>query len=155
MIRLLLELGADPRVFNFSNASPVHIAAGAGQTDLVGIFLEQPDIYELRDEADRTPLDLALQARKYETATLLVESGANIDRPLSDGSTWLQNMILDKDYGAARFLIRAGAAADIPDKSGRTALSIIQEKQLSGLEDLINAQTNVVSETQSELPETP
>lgn len=145
-IRLLLKHDADPRIFNFSHYTALHLAALAGQTDLVGIFLEQPGLAELRDEADRTPLDLALQARKYETATFLIDSGADINRQFLNGSTWLQNTILAKDYSTARFLIRAGAVADIPDKTGRTALSIIRSKQLSGLEDLINAQTNVVSE---------
>lgn len=147
MIRLLLEHDADPRIFNFANFAPMYIAALAGQTDLVAIFLEESaDMTELRDETDRTPLDLALQARKYETATLLIDSGADLDRPFLDGTTWLQNTILAKDYSTARFLIRAGASATIPDKSGRTALSIIRAKQLSGLEDLINAQTNETAE---------
>jgi ankyrin repeat protein len=137
MIRLLLENGSDPKIFNFIHFTPLHMAALAGQDELVLLFMDDPTLVSLHDDGDRTPLDMAIQSRSYDTATLLMENGANPDRRLKNGSTLLHEAVQAKDYRTARFLIRAGVSVSLPDSEGRTALDLIRNKQLQGLEDLI------------------
>jgi ankyrin repeat protein len=139
MINLLLEHGSDPKIFNFTHLTALHIAALAGQDELVQIFMEDPDLIGLCDDGDRTPLDAAIQSRAYDTATLLLENGADLNRRRLAGNTLLHQAVESKDYRTARFLIHAGADVSIPNSGGRTALDLIRNKQLQGLEELIAA----------------
>ncbi|MDF7809140.1 ankyrin repeat domain-containing protein [Pontiellaceae bacterium B12219] len=137
MVRLLLKHGSDPTIFNFTHFTPLHIAASAGQDELVELFMDDASLVGLYDDGDRTPFDMAIQSRAYETATLLLENGADLNRRLSGGDTLMHLAVESKDYRTARFLIRAGADVSIPDSSGRTALDLIRNKQLQGLEELV------------------
>jgi ankyrin repeat protein len=149
-IRMLLSNGADPRIFNFAQMTPLHLVTIGGHNDLVSIFLELPDMTGLHGENDMTglhgendltPLDHALKGRKYETADLLIEKGADINRIQANGDTLLHQTILARDYRTARFLIRAGGDIRIPNAKGETAYDIMRRKQLNGLLDLVDAES--------------
>ena len=156
--RFLLGKGADPRQFNFTHMTPLHIAAQAGHDDLVSVFLETPGMAGLHDEADATPLDLALKAHKYDTAELLIGAGADINRVLANGDTQMHAFILARDYRTTRFLINQGGRVDIPNARGETALDVMRRKQLDGLVEMVDmrdnpdAYTNSVESAEMALP---
>ena len=141
-IRILLASDADPRIFNFAQMTPLHLVAIGGHDDLVGLFLELPNMTGLHGENDLTPFDQALKGRKYDTATLLIEKGADINRILANGDTMMHQAILNRDYRTARFLIRAGADVRIKNTRGETAHDIMRRKQLHGLLELVEARDN-------------
>lgn len=134
MVQLLLEHAADPTIFNFTHMTPMHIAARDGNNELVSVFLKRPDILELCDESERTPFDYALKSRKYKTAKLLMEHGADINRQLVNGDTLLHRLLMDKpDIPAIRFLLSEGARVDIKNIKGKTAFDLLREKELDYL----------------------
>lgn len=134
----LLEQRADPAIFNFIHMTALHLAALDGQDELVQLFTGQPELVDLWEDDGRAPLDYALKSHKYDTAMLLIEAGADVNRSLESGETLLHELILARDYQSARFLIRAGADARIPDSKGETAYDIMQRKELSGLLELVD-----------------
>jgi len=140
-VRYLLENGADSKIFNFSDMAPIHIAAFNGQAELVEILLE-PGSVELCGKANRTAFDHSLRRHKYDTARLLLENGANIDRVMEDGYTATHLMLIARDYEVVKFLIEEGADVRIADNKGETALFFMRKKQLQSLLDLIAARDN-------------
>ena len=140
--RFLLEKGADAKLLNFNDRAPIHLAAFNGQNDFVELFLEQPELIDLRTEGDGTAFDYALRGRKYETMTLMLGRGYDIDRVMANGYTATHLIIIEKDYKAARFLIEAGADVHIPSPDGETSYILMQNKQLSNLLDLVSARDN-------------
>ncbi|QBG48033.1 hypothetical protein EGM51_11720 [Verrucomicrobia bacterium S94] len=136
-VELLLENGADASVFNFSSLTPLHMAAQVGHNQLVEQLAGALDRIDLVDEENRTPFEIALVNRQYETATLLLELGADPNRILGEGKTVLHHAIERREYAIARFLLRSGARADIPDADGLTVLDVCKAKELQGLVEMI------------------
>ena len=136
-VRLLLENEPDATIFNFIHMTPLHMAAQAGLGNLVKLLADYVQTVDLVDEADRTPFEMALTNRKYETATMLIDYGADINRVMTDGKTLMHLEVNRKDYAIVRFLLRAGARADIPDRSVLTVLDICKAKELEGLVEMI------------------
>jgi ankyrin repeat protein len=141
-IRFLLENGADPRIFNLANISPLHIAARNGQDELLEIFLALPNMADLRNDNDHTPLDHALETRKYDTVRLLLSNGADINRVLIDGETILHRTIRERDYNTARFLIEEGVDVNKPNKGGVSARDLMRIKELKQLLVLVEMRDN-------------
>ena len=119
--------------------TPLHLAVMDGRDEVVALFLDRPGMTELADETDQTPLDLAMKGGKYETAQLLIDAGADVNRVLADGDTLTHKAILSRDYKAARFLIRSGADMNIPNADQVTALDLIEQKELAGLLEMVEA----------------
>lgn len=147
MVEFLLDQEIDSSIFNFVHMTALHVAALGGHYDLVKLLVEQPGmVVDLWEKEGRAPLDYALKAHKYDTATLLIEAGADLNRILENGGTLLHELILARDYQSARFLIRAGADARIPDSKGETAYDIMRRKELSGLLELVDGPEDPASE---------
>ena len=56
--------------------TPLHKAARKGHIDLVDLLIRHGADVNIRNIANRTPLDLAVDYRKYAVADLLRRSGA-------------------------------------------------------------------------------
>lgn len=141
-IRFLLGKGADPKAFNFASMAPIHIAAANGQTDLVEIFLVDPEMVYLRNDDDLTPFDHAMRGHRYETARLLLLHGAEIDRVMDNGYTVIHIMTLAEDYPAVEFLIREGADVHVAGADGETVYDIMFNLELQSLIDLVDMRDN-------------
>ena len=146
---LLLEHEANPKLFKFVHKTPLHIAAVGGHVEMVNLYLEIPNIAGLVGDDNLTALEHALQVRQYDTAELLIEKGANINRIQPRGDTMLHGTITGLDYRTARFLIRAGADVNIPNSEGVTTYDLLRRKQLTGLIDLIEIRDNPDAVTNS------
>ena len=97
-------------------------AARNGQTELVKLLLgEGADIAEKGGTTQCTPLHIASGYGHEETATLLVERGANVNGKDSYGETPLHDAAYTGHHGMVRVLLERGADASAKDAFGRTA----------------------------------
>jgi len=109
LMRVLLELGADPFLPNLDNTTPLMAAAGLGTTSPL-------------EEAGTEPEAL-------EATRLLLDLGADINAVNNDGDTAMHGAAFGNFPTVARLLADRGASADIwkrPDKQGRTPLFIAE-----------------------------
>jgi ankyrin repeat protein len=79
---------------------------------------------QYRPTGGLTPLLYATRSGCLECAKLLLQAGADINRPTPDGVSPLMNAIDAGNYPIANFLLDQGAKPDLQDWWGRTALYI-------------------------------
>ncbi|KAL2800461.1 ankyrin repeat-containing domain protein [Aspergillus keveii] len=93
MVVWLIENGADILVQTYKGKSPLHKAAAAGQSDVVGLlleaYLERRASAEInrRDYIGRTPLQYACRSGRLESVRLLLEAGADVNMVDDNGCT--------------------------------------------------------------------
>jgi len=75
----------------------------------------------------QTALHLASQNGSLDIVWLLLENGANVDAPDSDGSTPLYLAIPKVKLPAAELLLKHSAHIDIPNNMGQTALHLASQ----------------------------
>ena len=78
----LLDAGADPTLATLEGLTPLHLAARARDSNVVGLllsFIEGPDAMAVnaQDEKGNTPLYYACRSGRPETVQLLLETGAD------------------------------------------------------------------------------
>ena len=109
LMRVLIELGADPFLPNLDNTTPLMAAAGLGTT---------------------APLEEAgTEPEALEAMRLLLDLGADIDAVNSDGDSAMHGAAFGNFPTIVRLLADRGASADIwkrPDGQGRTPLFIAE-----------------------------
>ncbi|MBP6978050.1 MAG: ankyrin repeat domain-containing protein [Bacteroidales bacterium] len=71
--------------------------------------------------ADRTLLDMAIDAEEYEMVRFLVRQGADLEKP-SDDITPLMEAAINNNLLISRYLLDRGAHVDPVDRMGNTAL---------------------------------
>jgi ankyrin repeat protein len=89
LVKAILASGADPAGATFEGLAPLHLAARARQSNIVGILLDAlkarasksasgslSDI-NARDEMGRSPLHYACRSGRHETVALLLAAGAD------------------------------------------------------------------------------
>ncbi|OQA05387.1 MAG: Ankyrin repeats (3 copies) [bacterium ADurb.Bin374] len=114
--------------------SALHLAAEAGLSDLVEVYLQRGAVVDSRDNDGNTPLILAASAGHGKTISLLLSKGANIGSRKNDGRTALLVALARKQGEAAKVLVDAGADIKAVDKNGYTALYCAAE---SGLDEWV------------------
>ena len=97
---------------HWNTAQPATVAAGANVNARVPRYFYN------------TPLHLAAHGGHAPVVKLLIEAGANLDKPAADGSTPLLLATGNKSRNPqpARLLLQAGADPNIPNRYGRTPL---------------------------------
>lgn len=109
MVRLLLEYGADHRARSRDRATtPPGIAAG---TPTAPIY-----------RGGLTALSFAARQGHLDAAVALIEGGADVNHPDSDGNSPLVLAILNTHYDLARYLLDSGADPNVANSQGRAAL---------------------------------
>ncbi|MGE0447572.1 MAG: ankyrin repeat domain-containing protein [Vicinamibacterales bacterium] len=109
-MKLLLELGADPKIHAADNNSPIIMAAGLGRVE----------------QESRVPEERAIEAVK-----LLLSLGANINEANAAGNTSLHAATMAGLEHVVRFLAEHGAAINAKNKAGATPLKLSR-----GFEDM-------------------
>jgi len=148
LLEFLLEKGANPRIFNFADMSPIHLAARMGAIESIKIFLKKdPSLVHLcSKETDRTPFADAIRGEHFQTARFLLKNGAQINRVLKSGFTILHSMLISRELGKAMFLVEEGAdihivcksvRADVNDE-GETAYHYMRRKKMRKLLKLVD-----------------
>jgi ankyrin repeat protein len=114
LLRLLIELGADPLTPNLSNSTPLMAAAGLGTK-------------EAQEEAGE-------ESEAVEAVSLLLDRGANINGVDNNGDTAMHGAAYNMYPRVVNLLAQRGADPAVwskPNKQGRTPL-FIAEGYVSG-----------------------
>src|SRR5262249_55861351 len=109
LMRLLLELGADPLIPNFNNTTPLMAAAGLGTK-------------EAQEEAGE-------ESEAVEAVAMLLDRGADINGVDNNGDTAMHGAALDQYPRVVKLLAERGADPKVwnkPNKAGRTPLFIAE-----------------------------
>ncbi|KAK2759100.1 hypothetical protein FQN54_003199 [Arachnomyces sp. PD_36] len=83
LVRKLLRKGADATISTYDGNCPLHIAAMAGQCNIVGLLLDyynligRQDLLDCLDNHGHTPLHIASRFGRLESLSLLLKAGAD------------------------------------------------------------------------------
>lgn len=162
MVRLLLDLGADPNAHDATGATPLTtaaqegsdagiidmlMAAGATPDFLTALNLERYDLAEalLRDDPtrigpdgrDTIALHLAVARRKYDTVRWLIDHGAAVSakRRMWDCDHTALHMTMENgDADMTRLLLAAGADPNVRD--GKYNVTVLKWADFFGRPEL-------------------
>ncbi|KAK7923748.1 ankyrin repeat-containing protein [Apiospora marii] len=103
LVKQLLAAGADPAGPTLEGLTPLHLAARARESNIVGILLEALETSDhrnvsvqrrchlnARDQVGRTPLHYASRSGRHETVSLLLAAGADPALEDDQGRTTLE-----------------------------------------------------------------
>ena len=105
-----------------SQETPMHVAALAGQADILSLLLEHGVDIDCRETFGQTPLHSASWLGEVEAGQFLLDHGADIDAQDDNGWTPLFSAAIKAQVEFARMLLERGAAIDARNTSGETAL---------------------------------
>jgi ankyrin repeat protein len=114
MIRLLVENGASVTEASEEGFHPIHYSALLGSTEACAYFLNQGEVIDPAPD-NHSPLNQATRAGHLETVVLLVDRGADVNRPDAMGLSPLQEAILahrdrpERGTSLIMFLLERGA----------------------------------------------
>src|SRR5580658_10238534 len=133
LFHLLIEKGADLKKCAADN-SLVYIAAGSGDTAILGFLLRSG--FRANDTVSYGdyPINFALNFRCFATLKVLVDSGADVNvhpviafaLPATMGFSPLMNAAVSNDMPSFLYLLAHGADPNLKNKNGFTALMLLE-----------------------------
>ena len=102
----------------------LHIAARAGQTNVVGLLLARGLEVDVTNSLWQTPLYFAASNGKLDAVELLLASGANVNGASPDGETPLNDASFREHLPVIEALLQHGAAVDAGNHNGASPLEI-------------------------------
>lgn len=122
MVKLLLELGADPNVLHMDEKGPgpLHMAVFRGYGEQVRLLIDANCELEKRDSSGMTPLLIAGMTGEADMAMDLINAGADINATCSQGRTAIHWAIVNDRFETFIALREAGADMTIPDNDGKS-----------------------------------
>ena len=114
VLRLLVDADAKLDVKDRHYGTPLHTAARNGFTEVTRRLVSAGAKLELTLD-NKTPLDLAVSSGHRETAEVLLEGGANVNKGALHWSVLADEPLID-------LLVEHGAKVDKTNKAGETAL---------------------------------
>jgi ankyrin repeat protein len=142
ILPILRTAGDDPdsptMMFGTFPVKPLHLATAWGYTPVMRALL---DLGAKADEQPNSdgPLVFAVQNHQVEAARLLIERGADVNRPGAEGRTPLMHAAI-ADFGDSRMvelLVKAGARKDVRDAKGLSAADYARQFQHEKLSVLL------------------
>lgn len=135
----LIRAGVDVNRRGADGLTPLMVASGLGQSQMVGILLAAgADVLSIDPQMGATALHKAAQSGNPDVIDLLLGHGAFIDQqsPIL-GHTALMDAVLHKNAAAARILLDRGARTNIQNHWQQTALVLARNDQLTDMVELI------------------
>lgn len=93
LIRTLIEAGADPRVPDSIEFTPLHRAAGICEPEIVQLLIHRGADPEARDLNGNTALMFAASSGRIENVRLLIAAGADVNSRDIDGQSVLESAL--------------------------------------------------------------
>jgi ankyrin repeat protein len=78
-IKILLEYGADPKIADIAQVTPLHIAAREGNTEIVKILLQYSADINAVDIDGFTPIMRAISFNNKDIVDILMQKNANLE----------------------------------------------------------------------------
>ena len=132
----LLNHGADINGRGVEGNTALCAASGRGRKAIVRLLLQKGIVHLLLEKgadvnaannAQWTPLLLAISRGAYDISEILLDSGADARAALSDGWTALHSACKEGEMGVVKNLLRHGADLNAVDSKGQTPLSLAKE----------------------------
>jgi ankyrin repeat protein len=128
----LRRSGADPRVQNEYQITPLHSAAYYGTFEAVQKLIEYEADIDARDKDGYTPLSVASRGRHCKGGSvvrLLLDRGADVNsRADKDGTTPLHEASGNGALEVVRVLLEHGADVEAVNGDGKTPLQVVGEE---------------------------
>ena len=154
IVALLLKFGADVKVQDDDNMTPLHLALRGPpvlqwavhderSSAIAQLLLAHGASVHVRDKYNQTPLHLASSYQCPSTVALLLKLGADADSRDEDDMTpllfALGPLFFKKDSRsvAAQLLLEHGANIHMQNKKGQTSLHLASQSQLSQIVALL------------------
>ncbi len=137
----LLRSGADANRRGPEGFTPLMVASGLGQPQMVEILLTAgADALAIEPRMGATALHKAAQSGNADVIGLLLDHGSFVDQqsPVL-GNTPLMDAVLHKHEGAVRLLLERGARTTIGNHWQQTALDLAHQDDLDAIARLIQA----------------
>ena len=138
-MRALVAAGANPNALENDRYDIVTIAAVAGDVPTLRVALELgASPKNVTSRYDGTALIAAAHLGHAEVVSTLIRAGAPLDHVNNLGWTALIESIVLGDGGARhtdtlRALVQAGANVNLPDRTGRTPLTLARDRGYDGM----------------------
>ena len=125
-VKLLLEAGANHLQVNFQGDNALHYAAqNSNNRDIIRLLVERGVDLEARTTFGGTPLMASAHSNKIESATALLDFGADINVVDDDGDNALYNAIYLCHDDMTQLLLHRGAAYTQINKTGYSILHFL------------------------------
>jgi len=134
---MLLYLGADPDLRNYSGESPLHVAIKEQKLSAAEILIKSDANINIRDFNGATPLHYAALYGFFYEADMLLYYDASSDTKADDGTTPLMAAVMAGNYDIADILIQNRANVNSSDKMGYTPLLIAAQNGDTALLELL------------------
>ena len=144
----LLRAGADVNRFTPEGLTPLMIASGLGQSQMVELLLTAgAQVLTIEPRMGATALHKAALSGNPDVVELLLEHGAFVDQqsPIL-GHTALLDAVIYKHDDVVRMLLKRGARTSIPNHWNETALEIARRDGLDAIARLIEAKNEADEE---------
>ena len=127
LLRTISKAGGDLEATDKEGYTPLHYAVMSGHLAAVEFLLAHDSNPHRPNAKGETALMLSLGSSMDDFAKmkLLLEKGAAIDAQNAEGRTTLMLAARAMQKGALMYLLRRNADANVTDKSGATALSLL------------------------------
>lgn len=122
IVRLLLQRGASPNVKGPQGRTPLGMAAASGQLRIVRLLLRADADINARSDNRATALHEAVRFDHPEIVRQLLAAGPDTAHYDREGLHPLALAAVPGRLSCLQALLEAGIAADLPDRSGLTAL---------------------------------
>jgi serine/threonine-protein phosphatase 6 regulatory ankyrin repeat subunit B len=130
-VQAAIAKGADPNALGSGGMTALIWAAAKNQDPLVtAALLKAGASVNTRDKDGMTALMYAAKSNhNREVVTALVKAGAKVDAKNDDGATALILAALSENTSPMLTLLEAGADRELKDKSGKTFMDYLNERQ--------------------------
>lgn len=146
-VRRLLELGASPDVLIKSGDSVVSLASAMADPDFLMLVLSHggnPNILNLQDEENPTPLLVAINNFNSVNVKALIKAGADLNYCAAGGDTPVMAAAALNQWEVVYYLLEAGADYKITDRWGYTVTYFIESNGIVAPSELYNWRQKVV-----------
>jgi palmitoyltransferase ZDHHC13/17 len=138
VIDLLIQHGADPRLFDTEGYNCLHSVTHSSSYWALLYLLCQPDIaVDERDDGDHTALHWAVYQRDDVSTQILLKMGADPNAVGYDGLSVLHWAAFAGNRKCLRHLLEAGAATRAKNKDSRIAEELATEHHNKGVWDSV------------------